>query len=129
MAPTDHEKPAPGTPGELVIYPGKDGRLRVQTRMALDTLWVTQKRMAELFGVQPSAISKHLKNIYEADELADWAVVSKTETTAAAAQHRRDEKEVAGVIEYVGAPKVGVRRVETKTPKPKQARRKIGDDV
>ena len=53
MAPTDHEKPAPGTPGELVIYPGKDGRLRVQTRMALDTLWVTQKRMAELFGVQP----------------------------------------------------------------------------
>lgn len=83
MVTTDHEPPAPETPGELVIYPGKDGRLRVQTRMALDTLWVTQKQMAELFGVQPPAISKHLKNIFETGELAESAVVSKMETTAA----------------------------------------------
>lgn len=71
------------TPGELVIYPGKDGRLRVQARLAVDTLWLTQKQMAELFGVQPPAVSKHLKNIFETGELAEAAVVSILESTAA----------------------------------------------
>lgn len=73
----------PASPGELVIYPGKDGRLRVQARLAVDTLWLTQKQMAELFGVQPPAISKHLKNIFETGELAESAVVSVLESTAA----------------------------------------------
>lgn len=73
----------PREPGELVIYPGKDGRLRVQARLAVDTLWLTQKQMAELFGVQPPAISKHLKNIFETGELAESAVVSVLESTAA----------------------------------------------
>lgn len=129
MAPTDHEKPAPETSGEVVIYPGKDGRLRVQTRMALDTAWVTQKQMAELFGVQPPAISKHLKNIFEIGELAESAVVSKMETTATAAQRRRDEEEVAGVLESIGGRKAGFRRLEKQTPMPKNARRKKGHDA
>lgn len=76
-------KPAPDVPGELVIYPGKDGRLRLQARLHDDTLWLTQKQMAELFGVQPPAISKHLKNIFETGELAEAAVVSILESTAA----------------------------------------------
>ena len=69
-------------PGELIIYPGKDGRLRLQARMSADTLWLSQKQMAELFGVQPPAISKHLKNIFESGELAEGAVISILETTA-----------------------------------------------
>ncbi|MGC9008707.1 MAG: virulence RhuM family protein [Halothiobacillaceae bacterium] len=73
----------PDVPGELVIYPGKDGRLRVQARLTADTLWLNQRQMAELFGVQPPAISKHLKNIFESGELNEAAVVSKMETTAA----------------------------------------------
>ncbi|ABM57326.1 virulence RhuM family protein [Verminephrobacter eiseniae] len=76
-------KPAPDAPGELVIYPGKDGRLCVQARLAVDTLWLTQKQMAELFGVQAPAVSKHLKNIFETGELAEAAVVSILESTAA----------------------------------------------
>lgn len=75
--------PEPVEPGELVIYPGKDGRLRVQARLSVDSLWLTQKQMAELFGVQPPAISKHLKNIFETGELAEPAVVSVLESTAA----------------------------------------------
>lgn len=78
---TPTDKPTDG--GELVIYPGKDGRLRVQARLAVDTLWLTQKQMAELFGVQSPAISKHLKNIFETGELAQAAVVSVLESTAA----------------------------------------------
>lgn len=78
MAKTDAERS-----DELVIYPGKDGRLRVQARLSVDTLWLTQKQMAELFGVQPPAISKHLKNIFETGELLEGAVVSVLESTAA----------------------------------------------
>lgn len=48
-----------------------------------DTFWLTQKRMAELFGVEVPAISKHLKNIFETAELQEDAVVSRMETTAA----------------------------------------------
>lgn len=80
MATTDQDGQAAG---ELVIYPGKDGRLRVQARMVMDTLWVTQKQMADMFGVQLPAISKHLKNIFETGELLESAVVSILETTAA----------------------------------------------
>lgn len=76
-------KTEPDASGELVIYPGKDGQLRVQSRMKGDTLWLTQKQMAELFGVQLPAISKHLKNIFETGELAESSVVSILESTAA----------------------------------------------
>lgn len=79
-----HSPPsAADAPGELVIYPGKEGRLRLQARLHDDTLWLTQKQMAELFGVQPPVISKHLKNIFETGELAETAVVSVLESTAA----------------------------------------------
>ena len=71
------------TLGKMVIYPGQDGHLHVQARVAGDTLWLTQKQMAELFDVQPPAISKHLKNIFATGELAESAVVSILESTAA----------------------------------------------
>jgi hypothetical protein len=46
------------------------------------TLWTTQKQIAELFGVGVPAISKHLNNIFESSELTEKAVVSKMEITA-----------------------------------------------
>lgn len=46
------------------------------------TFWLTQKSMAELFAVGIPAISKHLKNIFETEELEEDSVVSKMETTA-----------------------------------------------
>src|SRR5699024_2924130 len=76
-------KSSPEARGELIIYPGKDGRQRVEARMADNTLWLTQKQMAELFGVQLPAVSKHLKNIFESSELNESAVVSILESTAA----------------------------------------------
>ncbi len=44
-------------------------------------IWITQRAMAELFGVQTPAISKHLKNIFEQGELKEDVVISKMETT------------------------------------------------
>lgn len=46
-----------------------------------ETLWCTQKAMAELFGVGVPAISKHLKNIFEEGELEENVVISKLEIT------------------------------------------------
>ena len=48
-----------------------------------ETLWRTQKTMAQIFGVGVPAISKHLKNIFEEGELVADSVISKMETTAA----------------------------------------------
>jgi hypothetical protein len=73
----------PDAPGELVIYPGKEGRLRLQARLRDDTLWLTQKQMAEVFGVDVRTISEHLKNIFQTHELDEAAVIRKFRTTAA----------------------------------------------
>lgn len=61
--------------------PDADGKVQVVIKG--ETLWRTQKAMAQLFGVGVPAISKHLKNIFEEGELVADSVISKMETTAA----------------------------------------------
>ena len=58
-----------------------DKDIKVNAVIKDDTIWLTQKSMAELFGVQTPAISKHLKNIFEEGELEEKVVISKMETT------------------------------------------------
>ncbi len=65
----------------VVLYTSADGQVRVNALVKDETLWMTQLGMAELFGVQKAAISKHLKNIFESGELIEDVVVSKMETT------------------------------------------------
>lgn len=65
----------------LYNMPDADGKVQVVIRG--ETLWCTQKAMAQLFGVGVPAISKHLKNIFGEDELVADSVISKMETTAA----------------------------------------------
>ena len=67
----------------MEIFKSEDGKVRVNVIIENETAWLTQAAMAELFGVQKAAISKHLKNIFEAGELQENSVVSKMETTAA----------------------------------------------
>lgn len=69
--------------GEMIIYENSDGKTIIDVRFDEDTLWLTQMQMADLFGVQKAAISKHLKYIFESEELIENAVVSILETTAA----------------------------------------------
>ncbi len=68
---------------EIILFSSSDGNVRVEVFYSGETFWLTQKRMAELFDVEVPAISKHLKNIFETEELKDSAVISKMETTAA----------------------------------------------
>ena len=55
---------------------------KVQVVIKDETIWCTQKAMAQLFGVGVPAVSKHLKNIFEEGELMADSVISKMETTA-----------------------------------------------
>ena len=54
---------------------------KVQVVIKDETIWCTPKAMAQLFGVGVSAVSKHLKNIFEEGELYKEVVVSKMEIT------------------------------------------------
>ncbi len=69
-----------GPQGEFLLYQTEDGQTRIQCRFQGDTLWLTQQQMAELFQVDKSGISRHLKNIYESQELAPEATVARFAT-------------------------------------------------
>ncbi len=68
---------------DIILYSSPEGNIKVEVVYSGETFWLTQKRMAELFGVEVPAVSKHLKNIFETGELQEDAVISKMETTAA----------------------------------------------
>ena len=68
---------------QYLLYSMPDADGKVQVVIKGETLWCTQKAMAQLFGVGVPAISKHLKNIFEEGELVADSVISKMETTAA----------------------------------------------
>ena len=65
----------------FILYNTPEYSEKVQVVIKDETLWMTQKAMSELFGVQVPAISKHLKNIFESGELREEVVVSKMEIT------------------------------------------------
>ncbi|HEX5391738.1 MAG TPA: virulence RhuM family protein [Rhodocyclaceae bacterium] len=66
---------------EFLLYTAPNGTVKVEVLLSNESIWLTQKRMAELFGVGVPAISKHLKNIFDSGELAEEVVVSILETT------------------------------------------------
>ena len=68
---------------QFLLYNMPDADGKVQVVIKDETLWCTQKAMAQLFGVGIPAISKHLKNIFAEGELVADSVISKMETTAA----------------------------------------------
>ena len=66
----------------LIIYKNSDGNIIVDAIYKDETLWLSQKGMSKVFEVGVPAISKHLKNIFEENELDKNSAVSKMEITA-----------------------------------------------
>ena len=64
---------------QVVLYQTPDGRVTVNVLFARDNFWLTQRTMADLFGVKIPAVNKHLKNIYASGELTPGATISKME--------------------------------------------------
>ncbi len=67
---------------DFLFYNGADGSLSVEVIVGDETVWLNQKNIAELFGVQRPAITKHLQNIFQEGELDDSSVSSILEHTA-----------------------------------------------
>ena len=67
---------------KLIIYKNSDGNIIVDAIYKDETLWLSQKGMSKVFDVGVPAISKHLKNIFEENELNKNSAVSKMEITA-----------------------------------------------
>ena len=66
---------------DIVIYNSEDGLVKMEAMVdpVNETIWATQKSIANLFGVNPQAITRHLSNIYEEGELDKMATCSKKE--------------------------------------------------
>lgn len=68
--------------GEIIIYRTEDGRTQLEVRLENENVWLSQQQIANLFGVQRPAITKHLRNIFESGELEENSVSSILEHTA-----------------------------------------------
>ena len=68
---------------EIIIYQTDDGAVKIDVKMANDTVWLSLDLMAELFQRDKSTISRHIKNIFSEGELSPNSVVAKFATTAA----------------------------------------------
>lgn len=81
--------------GDILLYSNDGEKEFVSVVFRDETFWLTQKAMAELFDVNVPAISKHLQNIYEEEELEQSATVSKMETV-----QKEGERTVRRVLDY-----------------------------
>ena len=66
---------------EVLLYTTPNGKVKVEIYLQDETIWLTQQKIADLFGVQRPAITKHLKNIFETGELDEKLVCSVLEHT------------------------------------------------
>lgn len=80
MANKKEIKPAGFT--DFLLYKTANGQVKVEIYIQNETIWLTQQKIALLFGVQRPAITKHLKNIFESGELSENSVSSILEHTA-----------------------------------------------
>ena len=79
----------------FLLYTARDGAVKVDVFFKNETVWLTQKALAELFAVKVPAINKHLKNIFDSGELTREATVSKMEIVRA-----EGGREVAREVEF-----------------------------
>jgi hypothetical protein len=70
-------KPDKTNKSELILYQTEDGKTILEVRLQDETVWLTQKMMADLFQVAVPTINEHIKNIYGEGELASGATIRK----------------------------------------------------
>ena len=80
---------------EFLLYTAPEGAVKVDVLFKDETAWLTQKALAELFGVGVPAVNKHLKNIFESGELEPTSTISKMEIVRS-----EGSREVARTVEF-----------------------------
>ncbi len=68
---------------DILLYTDANGKVKIEVIFEDETFWLSQKKMAELFGVSVSTINEHLKNIFNSNELDENSVIRKFRITAA----------------------------------------------
>lgn len=79
----------------FILYTAPSGEVKIEIYIQNDTIWLTQQKIAELFGVSKSTISEHLSNIFETGELEKEATVRKFRTV-----QQEGERDVTRNLEY-----------------------------
>src|SRR5690606_12085471 len=65
------------TQGQIVLYQTEDGRARLECRFQDESIWLTQRLIAELFQIRIPTVNEHLSNIYAEGELTSEATIRK----------------------------------------------------
>ena len=80
--------------GEIILYQ-PDNEVKLEVRLAEDTVWLTQAQIVELFQSSKANISEHIKNIYEQEELEESATVRKFRTV-----RQESKRQIARILTY-----------------------------
>jgi hypothetical protein len=80
---------------DILFYTSPEGKVKIEVIYENETFWLSQKRISELFGVERSVITKHLKNIFESAELDEKATCAKI-----AQVQKEGNREVTREIEF-----------------------------
>lgn len=67
---------------KFILYTSQNGEVKLNVYIQDETLWLTQKMMAELFGVNVKTINEHLQNIFKTNELVENSVIRKIRIAA-----------------------------------------------
>ncbi len=67
---------------EILLYNTPNGKVKIEIYLQNETVWLTQQKIADLFGVERSVVTKHLKNIFATKELDPNSVCAKIAHTA-----------------------------------------------
>ena len=82
MAKNSDNLPIKQSQGEFLVYAAEDGQIKLEVRLEDETVWLSQRLMAELFSVTVPTINEHLRNIFDEKELSQDSVIRKFRTTA-----------------------------------------------
>jgi hypothetical protein len=68
---------------EILLYNSPEGKINIEVFFEEETFWLSQRKMADLFGVDIRTVSEHLQNIFKTNELQEDSVIRKFRITAA----------------------------------------------
>lgn len=112
--------PDPSQPpaGEFILYTTSDGRTRIECRFEAETLWLSQKVIAELFDVSVPTINEHLKGLISAEEIDPQATIRKFRIV-----RMEGEREVSRDIEHYNLDAILAIGYRVRSPRGTQFRR------
>jgi len=108
-------KPQPKS--EIILYQTEDNRTRIEVRLENETVWLTQKQMAELFQKDIRTINDHIQNLLEEGELVPESVIRKYRITAADGKSYETQHYNLDVVISVGYRVALRRRLASRVPR------------